>query len=257
PIPSMSSLRRCAPQRPYKERGQLASRRGLGALEKRRDVALRTRDRQEKERQLKGLRERARNRNPDEFYFAMVNSQVNKDGYTVYEKKVDLTDELARLIHTQDLQYVQTQRQIERKKIERLQHALHIVQEDQVEPSTQTTPKHTVFVDDTEALATFDPAEHFNTVPELVGRSYNRPTREQLATKPVKQPSSATTTKLAKKRDQLLQELNARREREQMLAKAENTLQLNQALKGRDSYSVVDRSEDGTPVYKWKQVRKK
>ncbi|KAJ1959194.1 hypothetical protein H4R35_007667 [Dimargaris xerosporica] len=187
----------------------------------------------------------------------MVNSQVNKDGYTVYEKKVDLTDELTRLIHTQDLQYVQTQRQIERKKIERLQHALHIVREDQPEHFAPATPKHTVFVDDAEALAAFDPAKHFNTVPELVGRSYNRPTREQLATKPVDLPSAATTAKLAKRRDQLLQELNARRERERMLAKAENTLQLDQALKGRDSYSVVGRSDDGAPIYKWKQVRKK
>jgi hypothetical protein len=40
--------------------------------------------------------------------------------------------------------------------------------------------KHTILVDGTEAVRTFDPAAHFNTVPELVGRAHNRLTLEQL-----------------------------------------------------------------------------
>ena len=41
--------------------------------------------------------------------------------------------------------------------------------------------RHTVFVDDESEARAFDPAAHFDTAPELLDRSFNRPRRSQLA----------------------------------------------------------------------------
>lgn len=91
----MSSLRNAVQRRNHKERGQLASRERLGLLEKKKDYTLRAKDFHFKEKRLKALREKAAQRNPDEFYFKMINTKTKvKDEYriekrmsNVYEKE--------------------------------------------------------------------------------------------------------------------------------------------------------------------------
>ena len=63
-------------QRTYRERSQPAARHKLGLLEKRKDYKLRAADYHRKQDELQRLREKAALRNPDEFYFGMVHSQV-------------------------------------------------------------------------------------------------------------------------------------------------------------------------------------
>ena len=72
----MSSLRNAVQRRNHKERGQLASRERLGLLEKKKDYVLRAKDFHSKEKRLKALREKAAQRNPDEFYFKMINANT-------------------------------------------------------------------------------------------------------------------------------------------------------------------------------------
>lgn len=72
----MSSLRNAVQRRNHKERGQLASRERLGLLEKKKDYTLRAKDFHFKEKRLKALREKAAQRNPDEFYFKMINTKT-------------------------------------------------------------------------------------------------------------------------------------------------------------------------------------
>ena len=60
------------------------------------------------------------------------------------------------------------------QKRERLQNSLHFL--GAAKPSN-----HTVFFDEDEEAAQFDPAEHFDTPAELLGRTHNRPRRSQLA----------------------------------------------------------------------------
>jgi U3 small nucleolar RNA-associated protein 11 len=57
-----------------------------------------------------------------------------------------------------------------------LQSSLHLL-----EPGSQKN-KHTVFVDTFDQALTFEPANYFNTLPELVGRTFNRFTLDQLQT---------------------------------------------------------------------------
>ena len=48
----------------------------LGLLEKKKDYLLRSKDYHSKQKRLKALKEKASLKNPDEFYFGMVKSQL-------------------------------------------------------------------------------------------------------------------------------------------------------------------------------------
>jgi U3 small nucleolar RNA-associated protein 11 len=67
----MSSLRNSLHRRNHKERSQLSQRQRFGILEKHKDYVLRARDYHSKQDRIKRLRQKAADRNKDEFYFAM------------------------------------------------------------------------------------------------------------------------------------------------------------------------------------------
>lgn len=60
----------------YQERAQLSSRARKGFLEKKKDYKVRAKQFHEKEQQLNKLREKARLRNPNEFYHKMINARL-------------------------------------------------------------------------------------------------------------------------------------------------------------------------------------
>lgn len=67
----MSSLRNSLHRRNHKERSQLSHRARLGILEKHKDYVLRARDYHSKQDRITRLRQKAADRNKDEFYFGM------------------------------------------------------------------------------------------------------------------------------------------------------------------------------------------
>jgi U3 small nucleolar RNA-associated protein 11 len=117
-------------------------------------------------------------RNPDEFYFGMHNHQVDEEGkhrktqvakQTEFEKEIG--SDTIRIMKDQDLKYIRLQKQRDVKKIEKLRSNLHFI-----DPSSASEKrKHTIFVDTPDEANTFDAARHFDTLPELVGRAFNRP----------------------------------------------------------------------------------
>ncbi|KAJ2022456.1 hypothetical protein GGI06_001807 [Coemansia sp. S85] len=245
----VSSLRKFAPRREHKERGQISSRKKLGFLEKHKDYVLRARDYNEKQRQLKRLRERASTRNPDEFYFNMERSQM-QDGVHVEDRKKALPADIQKLMDTQDVTYVKMQRDINKKKIEKLQQDLHIVDD-------EDSVRHTVFVDDKQMVKEFDAAKHFGTTEEFVGRRHNRPREKVLEAAEIARPSENHLKRAVKVRETRLVELRDRLVRADQLQRAESEMLLRRALKEKGKKKKVGKDRLGLAVYKWKAERKK
>ncbi|KAM5369480.1 hypothetical protein ACJA88_010468 [Fusarium oxysporum] len=127
----MSSMRNAVARRPHRERAQPLERRRLGLLEKHKDYSLRAKDFNKKKAQLKNLKEKAAERNEDEFYFGMMSRkgpgskiQDGKRWSGTVEgdrgnKAMDV--ETVRLLKTQDIGYIRTMRQVVAKEVARLE----------------------------------------------------------------------------------------------------------------------------------------
>ncbi|MCJ1449448.1 MAG: hypothetical protein MMC23_009968, partial [Stictis urceolatum] len=99
----MSSMRNAVQRRSHKERAQPKEREKWGILEKHKDYSLRASDYNEKKRRLKILRQKAAERNPDEFHFAMMNSTTEVDGKKSWSRgNTALSSETIKLLKTQD-----------------------------------------------------------------------------------------------------------------------------------------------------------
>ncbi|TPX71447.1 hypothetical protein SpCBS45565_g01032 [Spizellomyces sp. 'palustris'] len=274
----MSSLRNAVQRRNHRERGQIASRERLGLLEKHKDYVLRARDYHKKQNALKTLRQKAAFRNPDEFYFGMINAKTKK-GVHILERQEKFEHDFLRLLKTQDQNYVNYQRSVNGKKIERLKDRLHMLEgeeeegeeeeedemelgdesdgEGESERRVKSKPRHTIFVDDGAEAKAFDPSTYFDTPAELLHRKFNRPTNAMLKTAEMSLPDPKTQKKLEKQRESSYRELSSRLTREEQLRKAQLEMELQKNLMGKGAKKKVGVDQQGLPVYKWKAQRKK
>ncbi|KAF5535229.1 u3 small nucleolar RNA-associated 11 [Fusarium phyllophilum] len=180
----MSSMRNAVARRPHRERAQPLERRRLGLLEKHKDYSLRAKDFNKKKAQLKNLKEKAAERNEDEFYFSMMSRkgpgsriQDGKRWSGTVEgdrgnKAMDV--ETVRLLKTQDIGYIRTMRQVVAKEVARLEEQVVLTrgfdkldedEDDEDEgsdsefdfataPSRPKEPRKIVFMDDEEQRET-------------------------------------------------------------------------------------------------------
>ncbi|OZJ04595.1 hypothetical protein BZG36_02783 [Bifiguratus adelaidae] len=250
-----ASLRNVVQRRNHKERGQLAHRQKYGLLEKKKDYKLRAKDYHFKEDRIKALKTRAAFRNPDEFYFKMVNAKT-KNGVHAAERNAALPPEMVQLMKSQDKNYIKFQRDRSKKKLEKLQESIHFVPDDELEQD-EPTPKHTLFVDSEKEMRTFDPAKHFDTLPELVGRTFNRPRRETLRQAAFQPRDEEEIKAVERAHDQRFREVLSREEREVQLSKTEHELRLQHALQAKGRKVNVGTDAYGLPKYKWKNDRKR
>jgi hypothetical protein len=111
--------------RTHRERSQPLARQRFGLLEKHSDYVKRARDFHHKQDRLKALRIRAQYKNPDEFCFGMINSRVTQKGqHRNLGTEKSLPCETVKLLKTQDLNYVNRQRVLNKKKIAELKREL-------------------------------------------------------------------------------------------------------------------------------------
>ena len=80
------NLRNVVKRRTHLERHQLKSREKLGMLEKKKDYVVRARDFHKKKDHLALLQEKARIKNPDEFYHKMISTKL-ENGKIVKNKQ--------------------------------------------------------------------------------------------------------------------------------------------------------------------------
>lgn len=290
----MSSLRNAVKRVTHKERAQPRDRAHLGILEKKKDYRIRSKVYHRKEDRMKAMRQKADARNPDEFYFGMHNSEV-KDGRHV--KTLDarakelehlIGADTVKMMKNQDLSYLRLLAQRDRKRIEKMQSSLHFIgngKEGDDEDAVLKKKKHTIFVGNKKAAEDFDVAEHFDTVPELINRSFNRPRKDALvhkrqSVKNVKNKKDekydseeeetflptakqfAQRIKLARKiskaRSSAYGELEARNRRLAELEKAESHLVTEKIVASKGRKRKVREAVDGKPaIYKFRRKRAK
>ena len=301
----MSSLRNAVKRITHKERSQPTHRAHLGILEKKKDYRIRSKDYHRKQDVLTNLRRKASMRNPDEFYFGMNNSEVKNGRHQktleAQQKEMEhLNPEAIKLMKSQDLSYIRTQVNMDEKKLERMKASLHFLGDNpytneeideengEVDVKRMKKQKHTVFVDNEEKAKNFNVADHFETVPELAGRSFNRPRKQNLFKAAASdlshtqhptcddddnipyQPSQKEQLKqsiqarkhtkaVAKARAAAYKEMEARKKRIALLKNAEAHLitQKIVASKGRKR-KIAEKTEDGKPaIYKFRRKRSK
>lgn len=294
----MSSLRNAVKRITHKERSQPVSRQHLGILEKKKDYKVRSRDYHRKQDALAILRKKAAERNPDEFYFGMSKSKV-RDGRHVKdeearakEREGEIGPEVVKMMKSQDLSYVRMQTMKDEKKVERMQASLHYLGDN---PETDMEfgnlskdkasrrRKHTVFVENEEKANNFDVAEHFDTLPELAGRTFNRPRKETLIKmnneneveydedgldyeynptekqlKKERKLAKLKARKISKARQNAYAEMDARKHRIELLKNTEAHLVTEKIVASKGRKRKVKGAENGKPaVYKFRRKRAK
>ncbi|KAI9263810.1 small-subunit processome [Helicostylum pulchrum] len=265
----MSTLRNAVQRRNHKERGQVAGREKFGLLEKKKDYLLRARDFHSKQDKLKAMKEKALFRNPDEFYFKMINTQT-KDGVHIQKRNEELPAEMIQLMKSQDKEYIKYQRDLSKRKLEKLQASLHFIddgknsddeeesEEEEERPIKKNKSKHIVFVDSETDARTFSPVKHLDTLPELVNRKFNRPRISTLREQAIIAPETGRDLKdIKKERERTFRELASRMKREEELARAEQELAIQKALREKGKKKKVGTDKHGLDVYKWSNERKK
>ncbi|KQJ81788.1 hypothetical protein BRADI_5g03100v3 [Brachypodium distachyon] len=101
----MSSLRNAISRRAHKERAQPEARKKFGLLEKHKDYVVRAKAFHRKEDFIRKLKEKASFKNPDEFYFKMINSRT-VDGVHRSKPETNYTEEELLLLKNKDMGYI-------------------------------------------------------------------------------------------------------------------------------------------------------
>lgn len=284
-----SSLRNAVKRITHKERSQPQARAHLGILEKKKDYKKRAENYHSKEERILAMQRKASMKNPDEFYFGMHNAEVRggRHRQTEEARRKELEDQIGadavRVMKDQDLSYVRLQKQRDAKKAERLKESLHLIGNSN---ASRKKAKHTIFVDSRDKSETFDPAEHFDTAPELVDRAFNRPRKSKLRAAALeqmgyskdgdtgdvdeynRQPPTEEDLKwqekmarkaarsAAKARSNAYGELEARSKRAAAMDLAEQHLVTEKLVAGKGRKRKIKAAEDGRPAqYKWRRKR--
>jgi len=277
----MSSLRNAVKRVAHKERSQPVDRQHLGILEKKKDYKQRAVDYHRKEDRMKAMKQKASMRNPDEFYFGMHSSKIQDGKHRSNEDYRNLSPDLVKVMKDQDLSYVRMQKQKDRKKVERLQASLHFLDSNDGSFNPERTQQrtHTVFVESKKDVKEFNVAGHFETIPEMAGRVFNRlrksdiekVAKEQIDNRGGNDDSKQITfdhlrklekrerklaKKLAKARSGAYKEMELRRERADKMKTAEDHLITEKFVAGKGRKRKVKAEDDGRPAqYKWRKKR--
>ncbi|XP_018905071.1 probable U3 small nucleolar RNA-associated protein 11 isoform X2 [Bemisia tabaci] len=253
----MSSWKKVAKlrQTPHRERHQPEERSNLGLLHKQKDYQARAKNANEKKRALKLLHRKALDKNPDEFYFHMINSKVQDGEHIEFSKDNEYTDEQIKLMQTRDIKYINMQRTIEHKKVNRLKREMHLL-----DAAERIPNHHLFFIDDDKERKNFDPVKHLGTHPDLLGRKTNRPRLLNLNAVNLPDMNIEAVKAAAKVRNKKYSVLNRHMVREKQLSIVQRKLELKRHLlsqKGVKKERIQPAAKDAPPVYKWKFQRKR
>ncbi|TPX37223.1 hypothetical protein SmJEL517_g00859 [Synchytrium microbalum] len=254
-----SSLRNSVNRRTHRERSQPGARSKLGLLEKHKDYVLRAKDYNSKQKRLAALRDKAYFRNPDEFYYKMMSTKT-KGGVHIAERNEKFSHEFLKLLKTQDQNYVNFQRMVNQRKMDKLQSDIHIPTPNAASllppiPGQQQDEEETDDEDDNEEEVVQEPKPTRSNKNHIIfvedadeAKSVAKSLSSSMASKepkPIKRPSSLSL------------ELAARQKRDEQLRKMQLEMDLQKNLMGKGARKKVGVDSAGLPTYKWRGDRKK
>lgn len=256
----MGTLKHSLQRRNHRERAQPVERQKWGFLEKAKDYRLRAQDYQSKQRRLKRLREKAEQRNPDEFYFGMLKEKT-KDGIVSVDRgNLPLSEETVRLLKTQDAAYIKTMLHIENKKVKKLEEHVHtstyavsdrigkyyFVDEKELENKEKIYQKKKI-----------DPANQIQKTSQeklLAHDHLIEMNLDQINDSRNIQPSSKVTLSVD---SNVIRELELRKNRVAKLSMLAKHIDLQRNLQTKGERKKVGISNDGISIYRWKLERKR
>jgi U3 small nucleolar RNA-associated protein 11 len=223
----------------------------LGLLEKHKDYKERAYDFHKKQDHITVLKKKARDRNPDEFYYKMYNSQVTGGKHKEVKASESIDHDVLKLMKTQDLGYITYKRSIDERKAEELKRNLHFT-------GVDVKRTHKVFCESEADLESLDPARFFDTPQELVHNSHNRIRSKDLpkAAESIGAMSKKEVIKVKEAMAKSYRELERREIRAKKLREASEGLTLQRNLNKKGSKKrIVSESDPDKVVYKWKKQR--
>jgi len=255
----MSSWKKAAKvnQKVHRERHQPDSRAHLGFLQKKKDYKVRADDYATKQRIIKKLKQKALERNPDEFYFHMINSKVENGVHRELKKKkigtkepAEDTEEQKKLMTQRTLGYVAMKRTIETKKIQKLQSELHLI-----DVANSVPTNHIHFDDEGQARSA-----EIDTHPSLVNRRINRPQISTLTTKALPAVNPKKLEALTEERNKKYKTLAKMINREKQLDTIHRKMEIGMILSSKKEPArkmIKEGSANQAPIYEFKYQRKR
>ncbi|GFR12965.1 probable U3 small nucleolar RNA-associated protein 11 [Trichonephila clavata] len=254
----MSSFAKIAKtgRREFKERHQPENRKKFGFLEKKKDYKLRARAHHVNENKLKKLYRKAMYKNPNEFCYHMINSEIRDDLHYEKEKPVEHSEAQKKLMQTQDSNYINYKLSTEIKKIEKLRCSAALLN---VEDRPKNT--HTFYLDSKKEAKKLDIAKKLNTHPDLLDRTFNRPTLDALKNMKLQDyVDNEAILKASRQINNQYNELSKRMERAQELKVLSQKLEVKKNLmhkRDTEPKLLKPASTTNAPVYVWYKERKR
>lgn len=175
-----------------------------------------------------------------------METNQQRDGVHRSLKQHSYSQETLCLLKTQDQNYVNHVRAINRRKMIKLKEEMHLMEDSSdndhdknesndhtnQEKDTTKVSKHSLFVDTIQDCKMFDAAKHFDTDPRFMKRIFNRPTKEMLYNAQVKNQvlDPQEILKQRKAKGKSLRELESRMEREEMLLKTKGKMDMQRNM---------------------------
>lgn len=239
--------------REHRERAQPANRVRLGLLEKKKDYILRARDFQSKKKRLHAMKVKAAYKNPDEFYFGMIKSRVDKATGKVRQEAEHekLSGEVIKLMKSQDLKHIQEMIRTNEAKLENFK-AEHAIVIGKHFTSQKAKGNHVKFIEDDEELADLI-LDCADTKVEAEG---SEPAADSNSDSETDTPATAESP-AASAEDQIVLEYQTRLDRIKTLKITEKKLLQEKMAAAKGRKRKIGEDQNGIPIYKFDQERKK
>lgn len=238
--------------REHRERAQPANRVRLGLLEKKKDYVLRARDFQSKKKRLHAMKVKAAYKNPDEFYFGMIKSRVDKaTGKVRHEAEHEkLAGEVIKLMKSQDLKHIQEMIRTNEAKLENFK-AEHAIVIGKHFNSQKAKGNHVKFVENDDELA--------DLILDCTARGGGSDTAAAEDDSEIGSTPSVNSSdnKPASAEDQIVLEYQARLDRIITLKIAEKKLLQEKLAAAKGRKRKIGEDQNGISIYKFDQERKK